>query len=323
LKVIPVYFIALGVMVPAASAQTRSLDAFYGLWHPGTVARMSAAGFTTGWIGPFDVGFSLIHLDDRPSPVDRTQTGLELSLGAGRNRTGPYVLGATGLAMKHEDGNLDFAWSAGAGASVRLLPFLVVGIEGRYRAEDQFARGFWRLDPSDRMGWMAMGRISVLLSGSGSRRDRPSVVEQPSRSPERAARTEGLSRNELAGQIVATALNAMGTPYRWGGDGSNGYDCSGLIQFAYAEHGIPLPRISRDQAAAGRDAGHDVDQLVPGDILGFSVEGERVTHVGLYIGSGRFIHSASSGVRISSLVDTDPDSLWWLHRWRAARRVLD
>ena len=115
----------------------------------------------------------------------------------------------------------------------------------------------------------------------------------------------------------------MGTPYRWGGGNANGYDCSGLIQFAYGEHGVSLPRISREQAEMGISVERRIEDLRPGDILGFAVEGDRVTHVGLYVGEGQFIHSASGGVKLSSLTASDPDSLWWKRRWIVTRRILD
>ncbi len=122
--------------------------------------------------------------------------------------------------------------------------------------------------------------------------------------------------------MVETALDVMGTPYRWGGNDQDGYDCSGLIQYAYGEHGILLPRVSRDQARMGTAVDRDAGRLAPGDILAFSVDGGGVSHVGLYVGDGRFIHSASSGVKLSSLSADDPDSRWWRARWVGARRVL-
>ena len=137
-----------------------------------------------------------------------------------------------------------------------------------------------------------------------------------------------LAETELLGEgIVGTARAAMGQPYRLGGKGDDerGFDCSGLIQFAYAEHGIALPRISADQALAGVGIPREVEQLLPGDLLTFSRSpgGKQVTHVGMYVGDGRFIHSSSSrGVTESALTQDDPEGRWWLKRWLGARRVL-
>jgi cell wall-associated NlpC family hydrolase len=126
----------------------------------------------------------------------------------------------------------------------------------------------------------------------------------------------------LAGDVVETALGVMGTPYLWGGEQSTGYDCSGLIQYAYGHHGLILPRVSRDQARAGMHVEPQLEALRPGDVLGFAVEASGVSHVGLYVGDGLFIHSASSGVRLSSLIATDGDSRWWKDRLVAARRII-
>jgi cell wall-associated NlpC family hydrolase len=124
--------------------------------------------------------------------------------------------------------------------------------------------------------------------------------------------------------VVSTATEAIGTRYRLGGAGDgDGFDCSGLIQYAYGEHGIELPRVSADQARAGREVGKEVASLRPGDILTFAISGRRVSHVGLYIGDGRFIHSASGGVRISVLDEDDPDGRYWLRRWIGSRRILE
>jgi cell wall-associated NlpC family hydrolase len=156
----------------------------------------------------------------------------------------------------------------------------------------------------------------VLRAGPGS--DPPRAP----RDPPSLATAGGATR---ANTVVELAREAMGTPYRWGGSDQNGFDCSGLIRYAYGEVGVDLPRRSRDQARSGREVTRDVALLLPGDILAFGAGpgGGEVTHVGLYLGQGRFIHSASGGVRISPLDDRDRDGRWWLERWLGARRVLE
>jgi cell wall-associated NlpC family hydrolase len=116
----------------------------------------------------------------------------------------------------------------------------------------------------------------------------------------------------------------MGRPYRFGGTGEEGggFDCSGLIQHAYAQHGITLPRTSREQAKEGRPVSRRLASLEAGDLLTFSNRGGRVSHVGLYIGDGRFIHSASRGVQISVLSGEDPYGRWWYKRWVGVRRII-
>jgi cell wall-associated NlpC family hydrolase len=115
----------------------------------------------------------------------------------------------------------------------------------------------------------------------------------------------------------------MGTAYRLGGTTTEGFDCSGLIQYAYAQHGISLPRVSSEQARAGEKVDRTLSALQPGDILTFSTAGGPVTHVGLYVGDGRFIHSASRGVQLSLLSPNDPYGKWWYSRWVGARRVVE
>ncbi len=122
--------------------------------------------------------------------------------------------------------------------------------------------------------------------------------------------------------VARAAVAAMGTPYQWGGTDANGFDCSGLIQFAYRQAGIDLPRRSADQARAGVPVDRDLAALLPGDILTFATTGtSAVSHVGLYLGEGRFIHSATGGVQISVLSGLDPYGRWWFQRWVGARRV--
>lgn len=123
----------------------------------------------------------------------------------------------------------------------------------------------------------------------------------------------------VTSRVVEIALESIGTPYVWGGTGADGFDCSGLIQYAYAQVGILLPRISRAQIGAGSPVAPDHRLLRPGDVLGFTEDGDGATdHVGLYVGGGDFIHSSSSGVRVSDL--SNP---YWRQRLVAARRIVE
>ena len=92
------------------------------------------------------------------------------------------------------------------------------------------------------------------------------------------------------------AVRQVGTPYRYGGVGPSGFDCSGLVHYAYANAGKQLPRTT----GGLWDSLHAVhrSELRTGDILFFRIEG-KMSHVGLYLGDGRFVHAPSSGKTVS------------------------
>lgn len=322
----------LGLLAPSwLTAQGRGIDFTYGRWWHGGTAQAFTAALYRPFFGPFDYGVGLTHLDDSRSADDRTQTGGELSLGLGRDGSGLYLVAASDLAMRHRDRNVDAAWSAGAGYAVRPLSFVSLALEARYRVEDRNVRGFWQLGPLDRRGLMLQARVALGSTGRGGRgapgSGRPTPqFDAPSDADLARAASRGGSSEEtarLSVEVVKTALDAMGTPYRWGGSGENGYDCSGLIQYAYGEHGLLLPRVSHDQVRLGTLVPKDVEALRPGDILGFAISGGGVSHVGLYVGDGTFIHSSSSGVKLSSLTASDADSRYWRQRWMVTRRILN
>jgi cell wall-associated NlpC family hydrolase len=103
--------------------------------------------------------------------------------------------------------------------------------------------------------------------------------------------------------VVASAKKYLGVPYVWGGtDPSSGLDCSGLVQRAYADLGYDLPRVSYEQAKAGRPVA-SLDQAQPGDILAF---GSPVHHVGIYLGDNQMIEAPRPGldVRIGPVYET-------------------
>jgi hypothetical protein len=319
----------LGAAAPAPG-QVRGVDLSYGRWWNGSAAVSYSAGYFSELLGPLAYGLGVTHLAEGSATDDRRRTGGEFSLALSRGGPGPYAVASAGLSMGHSSGRVDAQWSAGVGYSFSPLRFLSVAVESRYRVEDTAVRGFWRLQPDDRRGVMLLARVTV---GVGNREPGPRTLpaaparelRPPSDAELIAAAGDGESDGTAANQralVVQTALDAMGTPYRWGGTDGNGFDCSGLIRYAYGEHGLILPRISRDQARTGTQVQRSVNELVPGDILGFG-EGGRITHVGLYVGDGKFLHSSSEGVRLSSLTATAGDGTWWQRRWVNARRVIN
>lgn len=119
-----------------------------------------------------------------------------------------------------------------------------------------------------------------------------------------------------AASLAATLRRFLGVPYVWGGRSPKGFDCSGLVQFAYGLHGLALPRDSDQQARCGIPA----EEPEPGDLLFFGHE--RVTHVAVVLGDGEYLH-ARGEVRRNSL---QPDSPLYDAElralWSDARRVL-
>ena len=137
--------------------------------------------------------------------------------------------------------------------------------------------------------------------------------------PSASALKGGSTGNATAtGQaIVNTARRYIGVPYVWGGGSPSGFDCSGLVQYAYKAHGINLPRTSKQQWTVGKQISKS--ELKPGDLVFFAnTYTTGVSHVGIYVGDNQFIHASSSkGVIISSLSNT-----YWAAHYHGCRRVI-
>jgi cell wall-associated NlpC family hydrolase len=114
-----------------------------------------------------------------------------------------------------------------------------------------------------------------------------------------AAGAGGAGPKALA--ALAEAQKYMGTPYKWGGSAPGGFDCSGLMQYAYKQAGIDIPRIAEDQFNAGTKV--DRASLQAGDLVSFADPSGYVHHIGMYIGDGKFVHAPHTGdvVKVSSL----------------------
>ena len=116
--------------------------------------------------------------------------------------------------------------------------------------------------------------------------------------------------------IVSTAMMLRGIPYRNGGSDPSGFDCSGLVQWVFAQHGIRLPREVRDQYGAGQKI--ELRDVMPGDLLFFETVSRGASHVGLAIGGDQFVHAPSSNgvVRVERFTVS-----YWSKRFVGARRV--
>ncbi len=111
---------------------------------------------------------------------------------------------------------------------------------------------------------------------------------------------QALLADPTLGSVPADALlfaaSALGVPYRWGGTGPGGYDCSGLVQAAYRAAGVSLPRVAQDQFDA--TAAVPRSEAEPGDLVFFGPSAAGVEHVGIYVGSGDMIDAPYTGVDV-------------------------
>ena len=117
-----------------------------------------------------------------------------------------------------------------------------------------------------------------------------------------------------ASDLVLNAMGFLGVPYRRGGSDDNGFDCSGFVRAMYENTlGLVLPHNAKAQAAATQTI--DKAELQPGDLVFFNTLRKTFSHVGIYVGEGRFIHSPRSGgeVRIENMSDS-----YWRKRFRTA-----
>lgn len=125
-----------------------------------------------------------------------------------------------------------------------------------------------------------------------------------------------------AGAVLGEADHYVGVPYVWGGSTpAEGFDCSGYVRYVYGRQGVSLPRTSREQAHAGEPVTARVAGLRAGDLMLFAEGSRPISHVAIYAGGGRIIHSSSSGggVRYDRL-DTRRGQ-WFVDHMVAARRL--
>ncbi|HLI72387.1 MAG TPA: C40 family peptidase [Acidimicrobiales bacterium] len=130
---------------------------------------------------------------------------------------------------------------------------------------------------------VAAGAVGVATTGgaTGAGADAPSAG---------AAGAGGTAAADVA---VAWAMARVGTPYRWGGEGPDGFDCSGLVQAAYAAAGVALPRVAQAQYEAGPQVG--TGPVRPGDLVFFGSSPVGIDHVGIALGDGDMVDAPHTG----------------------------
>jgi cell wall-associated NlpC family hydrolase len=121
-----------------------------------------------------------------------------------------------------------------------------------------------------------------------------------------------------AGDVVVGALNMIGVRYRWGGNTpDSGLDCSGFVRYVFQDTlGMSLPRRAEEMSRMGEKV--SMSNLKPGDLVFFNTMRRTFSHVGIYIGDNKFVHSPSTG---STIRVDDLDDGYWEKRFTGARRV--
>jgi cell wall-associated NlpC family hydrolase len=125
---------------------------------------------------------------------------------------------------------------------------------------------------------------------------------------------------DKASDLVISAMNFLGVTYRRGGNSAEeGFDCSGFVRYIFQNSvGLVLPRRADEQAQASGLAPVSVDDLKPGDLVFFNTLRRAFSHVGIYIGDGKFIHSPRTG---SAVRVEDMRKDYWVTRFNGGRRV--
>ena len=171
------------------------------------------------------------------------------------------------------------------------------------------------------LGSLAIVLAGVSLTGCAKRVMRTEAPVEVTHDPpaetipdEPAAQQPTGSR--LGYDAAALAKEQLGKPYQWGASGPEKFDCSGLVMYVYDNLGVKLPRVTGEQAYAGVHV--DREDLQPGDLVFFKLNGSRIDHVGIYLGHAKFVHAPRKHqpVRTDSLNDS-----YWRGRFKGGRRL--
>jgi cell wall-associated NlpC family hydrolase len=284
-------------------------------------------------------GLGISSLSAQSSGVNRGPSNLvwatnaDLLFGPVNARLGegfmPYGFAGLGLESSAQPATFTDAirtWSYGGGVQLALGSLLSINGEARSRhlaapatvVDSQFVRGIeYRVGIGFHFGG-GRSRSSVYSRRTS---DIPPSAPRPTRTSRNTwPVSTTISASGAARRVVPTAEQYIGVPYRYGGTSPSGFDCSGFVQYVYGIQGVDLPRTSRQMAGVGIAVEPSTRSLIVGDLMLFA-QGGRISHVAIYAGNGRFIHSSSSGsgVRYDDLATRR--GRWFADHMVAARRV--
>lgn len=168
-----------------------------------------------------------------------------------------------------------------------------------------FVDGWYRVIQEEAVGYIRSDEIALLEKPAANTDGVAWVVDE----------NDPTAYSPAGEQIAAYARQFLGYSYVYGGESPSGFDCSGFVQYVYAQLGYTVHRTATAQLADGYNVPYD--SLLPGDIIYFGY-GSTASHVGIYLGNGEFIHAQSSatGVVITEL--SDP---WYANRFLCAHRI--
>ncbi|HEX2586502.1 MAG TPA: C40 family peptidase [Steroidobacteraceae bacterium] len=124
----------------------------------------------------------------------------------------------------------------------------------------------------------------------------PAGVAESVMPPEPSALPPTNEKDTLGEEIALRAIALVGKPYHYGGFDLKGFDCSGLVYYIYRELGMDVPRSALEQHQ--RALHIEREELLPGDLVFFQINRRRISHVGIYVGDNRFVHSPQTGKRV-------------------------
>jgi len=288
----------------------------------------------SGGLGISSLSPEASGLSDGPSDLVWA-TNADLMLGPVNAGLGegfmPYTFGGLGLESSARPLGFTDAirtWSYGGGLQLAIGHILSVNGEVRSRhlaapatpADSQFVRGLeYRVGIGFHFGG-SRSRSPVFRRTADNPPSAPRPVKRASTRSTWPVSTTASSAS--ARRLISTAEEYIGVPYRYGGTSPRtGFDCSGFVQYVYAAQGLDLPRTSRQMAGAGVAVEPSARALAVGDLMLFA-QGGTISHVAIYAGNGRFIHSSSSGhgVRYDDL--GTQRGQWFANHLVAARRVM-
>ncbi|SHK52589.1 Cell wall-associated hydrolase, NlpC family [Selenomonas ruminantium] len=201
--------------------------------------------------------------------------------------------------------------------------YSITSVDGVYGTETERAVAEFQRDNKIRITgvvnnatWRALKNAKKVKWGVDIKKSQPQSKARTPQGPMAPNNAPILARSKV-GDILRTARSYIGVPYSFGGTTPKAFDCSGYLQYVFAQNGINIPRTADEQYKLGLRTSSS-KQLVPGDLVFFTTYEPGASHCGIYLGDGEFIHASSSkGVRVDALSDD-----YWAPRFLGGKHIV-